>query len=54
MPKEIEMQGYMQRVRECRGQDWNAEGYTRKKENAKDGMGENALQGRGRPTDSIS
>ena len=30
MLKEMEMQGYMQRLQECKRQGWNAERYTRK------------------------
>ena len=29
MLKEVEMQGYVQKVRECRGHDWNVEGCIR-------------------------
>ena len=54
MLKEVEMQGYVQRVRECRGARLEYRRMYKGDENAKDGTGKNALQGKGRSTDSTS
>ena len=54
MLKEVEMQGYVQRVRGCKGTGLECRRMYKGNENAKDGTGKNALQGKGRTTDNTS